>query len=63
MRVTFSTLSFRVLAICYYYHLGGLRQHVYYIIIIIYEKKKGNAIEQVPPYHYIHDDFILCFLV
>jgi hypothetical protein len=32
MRVTFSTLSFRVLAICYYYHLGGgggLSQHVY----------------------------------
>ena len=48
MRVTFSTLSFRVLAICYYYHLGGLRQHVYYIIIIIYEKKREMQLNRYP---------------
>jgi hypothetical protein len=59
MRVPFSTLSFRVLAICYYYHLGGVES----ARVLDYHNhirlKKGNAIE--PPYHYIHgdnDDFI-----
>lgn len=64
IRVPFSTLSFRVLAICYYYHLGGVES----ARVLDYHNhlrlKKGNAIE--PPYHYIHDDnddfiFILFF--